>query len=121
MNKTTSSAYILPGTKNINYQPEDVIKDVCSYFNIQVSDMISKSRKRRHAEPRHIAMWLIRSDFNLTLKHIGDMFGRDHATVIYAHKTVVNLRVEYNFNRQVEDLIKKIEEGILISNKMEPC
>ena len=72
---------------------EHIQKTVAEYFRIRVSDLLSKSRKRRVTRPRQIAMSLAKDTMNISLPEIGDHFGgRDHTTVIHAHKTVAELR-----------------------------
>ena len=48
--------------------------------------MILRSTKKSKgvAEPRQVAMYLIRKLTNLSLPDIGKEFNRDHTTVIYA-------------------------------------
>jgi len=69
-----------------------IIALTCNYFNVSKLDIESQSREREVVTPRQIAMYLIHSHCEITLKKIGKMFGgRDHSTVIYAKNTVLDL------------------------------
>ncbi|PCS08196.1 chromosomal replication initiator protein DnaA [Lactococcus plantarum] len=62
---------------------------VASFYKISVADMISKKRPKEIAYPRQVAMYLIREITGKSLPAIGKEFGgRDHTTVIYAHKQI---------------------------------
>lgn len=74
---------------------ENIQKVVADYYAIKVADMHSKSRSRQVARPRQLAMWLAKELTPLSLPAIGEAFGgRDHTTVLHAHKTITRLRKE---------------------------
>ena len=74
---------------------ENIQKVVADYYAIKVADMHSKSRSRLVARPRQLAMWLAKELTPLSLPAIGEAFGgRDHSTVVHAHKTITRLRKE---------------------------
>jgi chromosomal replication initiator protein len=82
----------------------NIQKRVAEYFNIRVSDLLSKKRNRNIARPRQIAMALAKELTNMSLPDIGDAFGgRDHTTVIHACRKVAELmqsdpKVEEDYN-----------------------
>ena len=58
---------------------------VADYYNIKLSDLLSKRRNRSIARPRQVAMALAKELTNHSLPEIGEAFGgRDHTTVIHA-------------------------------------
>jgi chromosomal replication initiator protein len=64
-------------------------KRVAEHFDVRNSDMTSKRRPKNIAFPRQVAMYLARELTKLSLMEIGDKFGgRDHGTVLHAHKVV---------------------------------
>ena len=72
---------------------DNIQKTVAEYFNIRVSDLLSKNRKQSITRPRQIAMTLARELTSHSLPEIGDNFGgRDHTTVINACKRIKSLR-----------------------------
>lgn len=71
---------------------ENIIKTVCEYYKIKVSEMLSKRRNRSLARPRQLAMALCKELTNHSLPEIGEAFGgRDHTTVLHACRLVKRL------------------------------
>ena len=66
-------------------------KTVAEFFDIRLADMTSTKRPRSIAVPRQIAMYLCRDLTRASLPEIGNAFGKTHATIIHACKTVENL------------------------------
>jgi chromosomal replication initiator protein len=64
-------------------------KRVAEHFDVRIADMTSKRRPQNIAFPRQIAMYLARELTKTSLSEIGDAFGgRDHGTVLHAHRLV---------------------------------
>ncbi len=81
---------------------ENIQKTVAEYYNIRVSDLLSKRRTRSITRPRQIAMSITKELTSHSLPEIGDAFGgRDHTTVIHANKKVSTLKEDDS--RFVED------------------
>jgi len=94
-------------------QPTDIISHTADYFNIALDDLYGPSRAQQIALARQIAMYLCRELTPLSLPKIGQLFGgRDHTTVMYAHKKVAQLIAERRsvFN-QVTELTTKIKQS----------
>ncbi|MES1981232.1 MAG: chromosomal replication initiator protein DnaA [Pseudomonadota bacterium] len=83
----------LLAVQNKQVSMENIQKTVADFYRIKVTDLLSKKRNRVIARPRQIAMCLARELTQLSLPEIGSAFGdRDHTTVMYACKTIENLR-----------------------------
>ena len=68
---------------------ESIQQRVAEYYNLRTADMYSKSRIAPIARARQIAMYLCKELTQKSLPEIGKSFGgRDHATVIHAHKKI---------------------------------
>ena len=81
---------------------QNIQKVIAGYYKIKVADLLSKRRSRSIARPRQVAMALAKELTNHSLPEIGDAFGgRDHTTVLHAHRKVADLR--QNDNRIEED------------------
>jgi chromosomal replication initiator protein len=73
---------------------ENIQKTVAEYFNVKLSDMVSKRRNRSVARPRQMAMALAKELTNHSLPEIGEAFGgRDHTTVLHAYRKINELRI----------------------------
>lgn len=64
---------------------------VCQHTGVDLKDMVSSSRLRPVAQARQVAMYLSRQYTKEPLASIGLAFGKNHATVMHACKTIVNL------------------------------
>jgi chromosomal replication initiator protein len=81
---------------------EQIQKRVAEHFDVRFADMTSKRRPKNIAFPRQIAMYLARELTKGSLCEIGDAFGgRDHGTVLHAHRLVKGRIVEDEKIRQV--------------------
>ena len=68
---------------------QQIIDAVTKYYDIKLSDLMSKRRHKSIALPRQVCMWLARKHTRFSLEEIGGYFGgRDHTTVMHAVRTV---------------------------------
>lgn len=93
-------------------QPTAIINRTAEYFDLAVDDLYGPSRAQQIALARQIAMYLCRELTPLSLPKIGQLFGgRDHTTVMYAHKKITQLIAErrsvYN---QVSELTTRVRQ-----------
>ena len=85
---------------------ENIQKTTAEYYNIKMSDILSKRRSRSVARPRQMAMFLAKELTNYSLPEIGESFGgRDHTTVIHACKKINELR---SLNLDIEEDYRKL-------------
>lgn len=68
--------------------PQRVVTEVAHYFGLPVQEIMGKSRGRDCSTPRKIAMHLCRTQLKLPFTRIGELFGRDHSTVMTSVKQV---------------------------------
>ncbi len=62
-----------------------VIEAVSKFFDIEIKDLIGKSRKKELVVPRQITMFLLREEISASFPAIGhEIGGRDHTTAIHA-------------------------------------
>jgi len=89
----------------------DKIKQtVSNYYKISIQDLESASRKQHITYPRQVAIYLIRSRYDIPLKKIGEFFGnRDHATISHSYDKIIN---DINTNQQIKNDIEIIESKI---------
>jgi len=89
---------------------EHIQKVVSKYFELDVTTLQSKTRKRHIVQARQLAMFFAKRMTKASLASIGAQIGkRDHATVLHACKTVDNLtETDKQFRKYVEDISKKL-------------
>lgn len=69
---------------------EEIQKIVAEHFDLRLADMTSNRRPQSIAFPRQVAMYFCRELTSHSLPVIGAAFGRNHATVLHACRTVQN-------------------------------
>jgi chromosomal replication initiator protein len=79
------------------------------YFEISVEELRGPGKTRALAQSRQIAMYLCRELTDLSLPKIGQAFGRDHTTVMYAEKKI---RSEMAQRREVFDHVTELTTRI---------
>lgn len=89
----------------------ELIKGVVSdKYSVEIKDFNSKKRSENIAFPRQVAMYLAGTMTDLSLTDIGEAFGRDHATVIYAKNKIGQLvQTDPYFNETLNQIISKIK------------
>src|ERR1700756_499352 len=81
---------------------DQIQKKVAEHFDVRLADMTSKRRPANIAFPRQIAMYLARELTKNSLTELGEAFGgRDHGTVLHAHRLVKERMVKDEKTRQV--------------------
>ena len=68
--------------------PSLIISQVCKFYNVDEIALRGTQKNRGIVEPRQVAMYLVRKLTNLSLPEIGQEFGRDHTTALYAIRKV---------------------------------
>jgi chromosomal replication initiator protein len=91
--------------KKVSLTISNIQKHVAEFFDIRVSDLVSRNRSANIALPRQVAMFLCRSHTSLSLPEIGSAFGKTHATVIHACKTIEERMFK---NQQFKQTITKL-------------
>lgn len=83
---------------------------VSNYFNISISDLESKNRKKEFTIPRQIAMFLCRELTGDSLPKIGELFGgKDHSTVLHACRKIKKLEETDNYIKiSIEEIKNKL-------------
>ncbi len=81
---------------------EQIQKRVAEHFDVRIADMTSKRRPNNIAFPRQIAMYLSRELTKASLNEIGEAFGgRDHGTVLHAHRLVKSRMTEEKLRQTI--------------------
>ena len=89
----------------------DIQQAVASKYNIKLSDLKGKSRKKEIVNPRQIAMFIARELLDDSLVTIANAFDRDHTTVIHGiDKISLMMEEDTDIKNEIESLIKEIKE-----------
>lgn len=96
-----------PTTKRM-VRPREALDTVCSFFNLKPSEIKGQKRLKNFVHPRHLLMYLLRTDLRMPLEEIGDFLGgRDHTTVLYAVEKITHSLSESEELRTEIGTIKK--------------
>ncbi len=80
---------LLPQRQNI--LPEKIIELVAREWQTSVEALLGRDRTQKIAEPRQVAMYLMRKETDASLPMIGEVLGgRDHTTVMYAIQKIAS-------------------------------
>ena len=89
---------------------QDIIEAVTGYYDVKLTDLLSKRRHKSIALPRQICMWLARRHTRYSLEEIGGYFGgRDHTTVMHAIRSINGRRSD---DRKLSDDVDRIENQL---------
>ena len=86
-----------------------IMAATAEYFDTTVEELRGPGKTRALAQSRQIAMYLCRELTDLSLPKIGQAFGRDHTTVMYAQKKILS---EMAHRREVFDHVKELTTRI---------
>ena len=116
LSKEVLAEFICDVNKNFNIAT--IMAAVAHHFEIKVSDIKSKKRTRNISVPRQIAMYLCRTKTKLSLPEIGRQFGgKDHTTVIFAHKKISEtINKNNDLKKTINIIVSDIESGKTIKN-----
>ena len=100
---------------SLNENNYDKIQSVVAdYFQITLEDLIGKKRHAKYTLPRHIAMYLIKSKYNIPYKTIGSLFNdRDHSTVLSAcDKIEREIKFDKSLKFAIDTINKKLNSNL---------
>jgi chromosomal replication initiation ATPase DnaA len=95
-----------------NITNTEMIEKISNHLGISLTKLMSKSRQRDICEARHICIGLIsKFDTNITLKTLGALFCKHHATIIHCRRTYENLyETDKNFKIKVTNVINSLQQ-----------
>jgi chromosomal replication initiator protein len=88
---------------------DTIVAAVCERFALRPADLRSRRRSKHVAQPRQVAMYLCRHFLNASLPHIGELFGRDHTTVLHA---VITTRRRLKDDVALQAVVSAIEQDL---------
>ena len=91
---------------------DDIVETVCHHYNVTVTAVNSKSRKRDYVLARQVTMYLAQKYTKMPASRIGKLVGnRDHSTVIHScSKVEERLKIDAGFS----DELVSIENGLKV-------
>lgn len=93
--------------KKINF--EMIANAVATHFKVKTDSLFTSTRKREISDARQVVMYLAKKLMDLSYQNIGTHFGRTHATVMYAYRTIderlqINKELRCSIDTIINDL-----------------
>jgi len=90
----------------------EVIKTVCSFYNIKQSHLKGPSRAASIAFYRQITMYLLKKELGLTLSEVAEILNRkDHTTALHAQQKISNLILrDQNLKKEVDTIVQSLTQ-----------
>jgi chromosomal replication initiator protein len=90
---------------------KDIGKLVCKYYGIDPEMLRSNSRKKTHAYPRNVYLYLCRQYTDATLENIATSVKRSHSTALYASEVIDRkIKTDAQVRNQIMFLNQKLDE-----------
>jgi len=100
---------LMPDSTALEINAATIMAVTAEYFGTSIDDLCGPGKARPLAQARQISMYLCRELTDLSLPKIGQTFGRDHTTVMYADKKI---RKEMTERRKVYDQVQELTARI---------
>lgn len=92
---------------------DKIMEIVANYYDLTVLDIRGKKRTQSITIARQIAMYLSTQYTRLSTTQIGKYFNKEHATILYAAKTIKKrIDVDKKLKSEVINIENRIKEGI---------
>jgi chromosomal replication initiator protein len=79
---------LIEKNERVSLSPQKVLSLVADSFGIKTEDILSKSQSREIVLPRQLSMYLLRKELKMPYIKIGNVFSRDHSTVMSSIKQI---------------------------------
>jgi chromosomal replication initiator protein len=98
------------------FRPDEVIKNICSFYNIKETLIKGPKRDSGLVRARQIAMYILKQDLSISFVEIGNILGgRDHTTIMHGVKKIEHMLLDKNFSEEmmgIKSLLKSGGEGL---------
>lgn len=96
--------------KQVRLSPSEVVRAVCSYYNIKQTVIKSATRAENIALPRQVAMYLLRKELRMKYEEIAIFLKRkDHTTILHGCEKISGLCMrDPSFADQIDRIAKSL-------------
>lgn len=90
--------------------PEYIVESCARFYSIAPEKFYSTSQKKDVSYARQVSFYLCKEILDISLQKIGQVFGRDHTTILYGIKKIEkDLAADPAFKESIDMLIKDIK------------
>jgi len=91
---------------------ERIVEEVARIFDVNAEDIYTNRRAQPISRARQAAMYCIREITSMSYEAIGEKFGKDHTTVMYAVQKVKEyMQSKPDYRAKIEDIIKNVKSS----------
>jgi chromosomal replication initiator protein DnaA len=102
---------LFTGSEPVAVTVDKIFEKVAKKYGITVEDIKGRKRTREIANPRHIAIFIIRKLTDMSLPAIGRLLNRDHTTIMSSLENIESeLKANSLMEIEINDIIKEIKE-----------
>lgn len=101
---------LLEEEKTGTLEPTKIIRTVADFYGIKIEDLLGKSQVQEYVQPRQVAMHLCRLELKTPYLRIGEIFHRDHSTVMSSIKQI--LKKLENQDRELSAALSVIQQKL---------
>jgi len=94
--------------------PRELITSITEFYDISQEDIVGKSREKKLAFPRQVAMYLLREELKMSYPAIGqELGGRDHTTAMHAHTKIgIDIEEDMKLKQELEMIKQRMYVGV---------
>ena len=105
------SSYLNKPTSSTTKDPKKIISIICKHFDLNLKELTGPKRQKELVLPRHITMYILSEDLNLTVEKIGQLLGgRDHTTVMHGRDKIKELLLK---DRELQKTLIDIKSSLV--------
>lgn len=105
MAKESLDVLIKSNKSNADNNYQNCLSVIANWYGISVADILGASRANKVVLPRHIAMYILKTKYDLSYSKIGNILnGRDHSTIINGCN-----KIENDLKNNQELIVKSID------------
>ncbi len=99
--------------KNGKITYQDVVRTVCSYYNVRSSHIKSPVRSNDISRARQIIMYILRKELGMKLEHVAHLLKRkDHTTVMHGCGKIANEMISNQlFKQEVDGIVNSLRQS----------
>lgn len=98
--------WVMPSVNTKRIKKEQVISNVCEYFDISKKELLSSYRGKEVTEARSIIAFILHEKLRISSTKTGQAINRDHSTVLYFCKKIKGfIEVDKNYKELINNLI----------------
>lgn len=97
-----------------NFHPDEILKNVCYFYKIKLTQIKSDKRDAFLVRPRQVAMYLLKKELGLTFVEIGNLLGgRDHTTIMHGVDKIEGMVKNSLLSADLSTIIKlKVDNNV---------